>query len=71
MLEVFTGVAASLAGVGGFAWWLRHDGPIRLIAGCVAVLHPDPTRRNDAVEVLRCTGTHRSTRRRRKPTRSL
>lgn len=31
--------------------WIGTDGPIRLIAGFVAVLHHDPTRRADARQV--------------------
>ncbi|MFB7837785.1 hypothetical protein ACWIGW_44345 [Nocardia brasiliensis] len=55
MLEVFTGTAAVLGGVGGLIWWLRHDGLVRLMAGLVAVTHSDPGRRTDAIKVLRCT----------------
>ncbi|MFD4444419.1 hypothetical protein ACFWPK_32050 [Nocardia sp. NPDC058519] len=59
MFEVLTGSAAVFGGVGGLAWWLRHDGLLRLTAGVVAVMHSDPDRRADALKVLRYTGTHR------------
>jgi|GEM_PF-4744517 len=34
----------------------RHDGPVRLYAGLMAVRSTDPGRRRDARAALRCTG---------------
>lgn len=52
-------VIASIAGAGGVAgaisaaaWWMHADGPTRLCAGLVAVFHPSPERRKDALAVL-------------------
>lgn len=54
MIELFTGGAV----VSALLWWLRCDGPVRLLAGAVAVLHRDPARRRDARAVLGATKTH-------------
>lgn len=51
-----TGVAASV--VGGLVWWIHADGPIRLCAGFVAVLHRDAARRKDARAVPAATKRH-------------
>ncbi len=58
MIEIFTG-AVGLGALGyalrlGFHW-LHHDGLVRLMAGTIAVVHPDATRRKDARTVLRDT----------------
>ncbi|MBF6548843.1 hypothetical protein [Nocardia brasiliensis] len=60
MMEAFAG-AGAISGLGALAWWLRHDGPVRLYAGIMAVRANDATRRRDAREVLRCTGKQRPT----------
>ncbi|MFI5782608.1 hypothetical protein [Nocardia sp. NPDC051570] len=65
MVDLLAGTGAITGGIGGLTWWLWHDGPVRLIAGFVAVAHSDPQRRADAREVLRCTGRHRTATRKR------
>ncbi|MFI1919351.1 hypothetical protein [Nocardia sp. NPDC020380] len=52
--HILTG-AGAVSALGGFVWWLRHDGAVRLYAGIVAVHHPDRARRRDARAVLDAT----------------
>lgn len=47
-----TTVGICLTIVSVLLWWLRHDGPIRLAAGFVAVHAKDPVLRRDARQVL-------------------
>lgn len=49
---ILTTVGICLTIVSAMAWWLRHDGPIRLAAGFVAVHAKDPVLRRDARQVL-------------------
>lgn len=60
MIEFLTGAGTLGALSGALAYWLLRDGPVRLVAGILAVLHRDPVRRRDARAVLRCTREQRS-----------